>query len=359
MKYIVFVTGLLLASVSLRAQWVYEGTVAAVYNGGASGFVQLWNDNALIWKRGNQWGGLRLGNATDLGASGWAERIRITDAGNVGIGSTGPGYPLTIDNDGPAWNSHGRAKYPSIMVNAGNRTGAGIAIADDGGFFDWNDNYITYEPLNDNGLGLRISNSNLTVDNNVAIGTTSPRGKLDVWGGSLYVTGADIQGTFVAGAQAGIAYMGCNAFNNGIAIMPNGYVGIGTNDTKGYRFAVNGDAIFTKVKVKPYPWADYVFHASYKLRPLNEVEQYIKQHHHLPEVPSAAAVEKDGLDVGDNQAMLLKKIEELTLYVIEQNKKLEEQNKKQQVQNEKLQELDRRVNALQQENDRLKDPSKR
>lgn len=323
MKYILFVAGLLLASVSLRAQWNYEGTVAAVSNGGASGFVQLWNDNALIWKRGNTYGGLRLGNATDLGAAGWVEQIRITDAGNVGIGTI-PGYPLTISKDGPAWNSHGRAKYPTIMVNAGNRTGAGIAVADDGGFFDWNDNYITYEPLNDNGLGLRISHSNFTVDNNVAIGTTSPRGKLDVWGGSVHVTGSDFQGTFVAGAQAGIAYMGCNAFNNGIAITPNGYVGIGTNDTKGYRFAVNGDAIFTKVKVKPYPWADYVFNNDYKLRSLFEVEQYIKQHHHLPEVPSAKEVEKNGLDVGDNQALLLKKIEELTLYAIQQQREIKE-----------------------------------
>jgi len=165
----------------------------------------------------------------------------------------------------------------------------------------------------------------ITPTGNVGVGTTAtnpPRGKLDVWGGSFHVTGSDFQGTFVAGAQAGIAYMGCNSFTNGIAITPNGYVGIGTNDTKGYRFAVNGDAIFTKVKVKAYPWADYVFHASYKLRPLNEVEQYIKQHHHLPEVPSAKEVEKNGLDVGDNQAMLLKKIEELTLYAIEQQKEI-------------------------------------
>ena len=333
MKYIVFVAGLLLASVILQAQdWQYYGNtiyydaqIAATYGNGANGFVQLWGDNALIWKRGGVYNGLRFGAADNLLAANYQDLFLISDAGNVGIGTGGPSYPLTIAKSGPAWNSHGRAKYPTIMVNAGNQTGAGIAISDDGGFFDWNDNYITYEPLNDNGLGLRISNSNLTVDNNLAIGTTSPRGKLDVWGGSLYVTGADIQGTFVAGAQAGIAYMGCNAFNNGIAIMPNGTVAIGTNDTKGYRFAVNGDAIFTKVKVKAYSsWPDFVFHTSYKLRSLNEVEQYIKQYHHLPEVPSAAAVEKDGLDVGDNQAMLLKKIEELTLYAIEQQKEIKE-----------------------------------
>ncbi len=73
----------------------------------------------------------------------------------------------------------------------------------------------------------------------------------------------------------------------------NGNVGIGTTDTKGNKLAVNGTAIFTKVTVKPYSsWPDYVFHTSYSLRPLSEVEQYIKQYHHLREVPTAAEVEK-------------------------------------------------------------------
>jgi hypothetical protein len=103
----------------------------------------------------------------------------------------------------------------------------------------------------------------------------------------------------------------------------NGNVGIGTTDTKNYKFAVNGSAVFTKVVVKPYGnWPDYVFHSSFRLRPLSEVEQFIKQHNHLPEVPSADEVEKNGLDIGDNQAVLLKKIEELTLYVIEQQKEI-------------------------------------
>jgi hypothetical protein len=105
--------------------------------------------------------------------------------------------------------------------------------------------------------------------------------------------------------------------------MENGNVGIGCTDTKGYKFAVKGDAVFAKVVVKdPGLWPDYVFQANYRLRPLSEVEEYIKQHHHLPEVTSAEEVKKNGLDVGDNQATLLKKIEEMTLYMIEQNKKI-------------------------------------
>jgi hypothetical protein len=93
--------------------------------------------------------------------------------------------------------------------------------------------------------------------------------------------------------------------------MSNGNVGVGTTDTKGYKFAVNGSAVFTKVVVKPYgSWPDYVFNTEYRLKPLRDVDKYIQQNHHLPEVPSAAEVEKNGLDVGQNQAVLLKKIEE-------------------------------------------------
>jgi hypothetical protein len=93
------------------------------------------------------------------------------------------------------------------------------------------------------------------------------------------------------------------------------------------KLAVNGNIYAKKLKITQTDWADYVFDANYKLPTLKEVEQYIKTHKHLPDVPSAAEVEKNGIDVGNNQAALLKKIEELTLYMIEQNKKMEAQQK--------------------------------
>ena len=114
-----------------------------------------------------------------------------------------------------------------------------------------------------------------------------------------------------------------NFYENGGAAF-GGNVAIGTWDPQGYKLAVNGDAIFTKIKVKTYgTWPDYVFHRNYKLRPLRDLENYIKQNNHLPEVPSASDVEKNGLDLSDNQATLLKKIEELTIYMIDLNKKVE------------------------------------
>jgi len=71
-------------------------------------------------------------------------------------------------------------------------------------------------------------------------------------------------------------------------------------------------------------WSDYVFEKDYRLRPICEVEEYIAEHGHLPDVPSAEEVSEQGQDLGRMDAILLRKIEELTLYVIELEKKLNE-----------------------------------
>ncbi len=76
---------------------------------------------------------------------------------------------------------------------------------------------------------------------------------------------------------------------------------------------------------------------TYKLPTLKEVEEFIKKNKHLPGIVSAKDVENDGLDVGENQAALLKKIEELTLYMIEMKKQLETQQKQIVILHEKLQ----------------------
>jgi hypothetical protein len=112
-------------------------------------------------------------------------------------------------------------------------------------------------------------------------------------------------------------------------ITSTGQVSIGTADPKNYKLAVNGDAIFTRIKVKQYSmWPDYVFSNKYRLPPLQYVEAYLKKYQHLPGVPTAKEVEREGVDLGDNQTVLLRKIEELTLYIIELNKKIELQSKK-------------------------------
>lgn len=110
---------------------------------------------------------------------------------------------------------------------------------------------------------------------------------------------------------------------DGLTFSVNGNVGIGTSGSNGYRLAVNGNALFTKIIVKEYSaWPDYVFNNTYKLPSLKYTEDFIKKHSHLPDIPSAEKVKSEGLDLASMQALLLRKVEELTLYAIEQNKKI-------------------------------------
>ena len=116
-----------------------------------------------------------------------------------------------------------------------------------------------------------------------------------------------------------------------MTILANGLVGIGTMKSPvtdpTAKLSVEGTIYTRKLQVTQVGWADYVFDKNYKLLSLLEVEKFIKKNKHLPHVPSAKEVEKKGISVGDNQAVLLRKIEELTLYMIELNKKVEEQKK--------------------------------
>ena len=106
-------------------------------------------------------------------------------------------------------------------------------------------------------------------------------------------------------------------------ILSNGNVAIGTNDPKGYRLAVNGKTITEEVVVKLNgSWPDYVFEPDYNLPTLADLAQYIKANKHLPEVPTAEEVKENGLSVGEMNAILLKKVEELTLHLIEKEKKI-------------------------------------
>jgi hypothetical protein len=83
-----------------------------------------------------------------------------------------------------------------------------------------------------------------------------------------------------------------------------------------------------KIIVTQTVWPDYVFATDYNLRSLSSLEAFIKEGKHLPEVPSAKDVEEKGISVGDNQALQLRKIEELTLYIINQQKQIDEQANK-------------------------------
>jgi hypothetical protein len=115
----------------------------------------------------------------------------------------------------------------------------------------------------------------------------------------------------------------------GLRINYDGRVQIGECNNSlpaGYNLFVKNGILTEKLKVAVLgtaQWADYVFAKDYKLMPLAKVEQYIKENQHLPNIPSAAEMVKEGNDLGKTTVKLLEKIEELTLYVIQQQKEIE------------------------------------
>jgi hypothetical protein len=106
-------------------------------------------------------------------------------------------------------------------------------------------------------------------------------------------------------------------------ISPNGKVGIGTLSPD-EKLTVNGKIHAKEIRVDATVMPDYVFEDNYKLASLTEIEAFIKKNKHLSEVPSAAEVEKNGLALGEMNKILLKKIEELTLHLIEKDKEIKQ-----------------------------------
>ncbi|WP_235696083.1 hypothetical protein [Epilithonimonas caeni] len=113
--------------------------------------------------------------------------------------------------------------------------------------------------------------------------------------------------------------------------------------------AVNGKLEATEVKVTQSPTADFVFEETYDLPKLEDVEKHIKERKHLPEIASAREMEKDGVNVGEFQIKLLQKIEELTLYTIEQNK----QNRQQEEKIKQLEQENQQIRSLLERVERL------
>ncbi|MCF2873363.1 MULTISPECIES: hypothetical protein [unclassified Tenacibaculum] len=128
----------------------------------------------------------------------------------------------------------------------------------------------------------------------------------------------------------------------------SGHVGIGTVDPGAWKLAVNGNIRAKEIKVET-GWSDFVFYDDYKLPTLEEVENHIKEKGHLKDIPSAKEVADNGIFLGEMDSKLLQKIEELTLYTIEQEKKikaLEKQVQENKKQNSKIKELEVLVQKL-------------
>jgi hypothetical protein len=134
-----------------------------------------------------------------------------------------------------------------------------------------------------------------------------------------------------------------NTANPLMILTKTGNVGIGTNKPGlGYKLDVKGAIRAKEIKVE-LAGADFVFEKNYKLMPLNELELFVKTQKHLPEVATAKEMKENGTDLGNLNSKLLQKMEEMTLYMIDQNKKIEqlqEQNKELKLLKEKIEKIE-------------------
>ena len=198
----------------------------------------------------------------------------------------------------------------------------------------------------------------MTVNGKLGIGVTNPEFSLEVKGGVKFKNGntdlliyrdSDIGDWSLLRTNTGngIGLIGQADFVALSISRTSSNVGIGTTDTKGFRLGVKGKIAAEEVKVAVYSnWPDYVFETDYSLPTLQEVEAHIKTSGHLKDIPSAKEVADNGIFLGDMNAKLLQKIEELTLYTIQQQKELETQQEKLEVQQENNKTLEARMTAL-------------
>ncbi len=164
--------------------------------------------------------------------------------------------------------------------------------------------------------------------NDMMMGFDGANGIIDVYGSSTLLGTPKLLLNYYCGKDVHI----CTGASGGNVVMANSgassVVGIGTNCIpSGFKFAVNGKMICEGVRVNLTDgtgcWPDFVFKKDYRLRSLREVELFILTYNHLPDIPSENDVKEKGIDLEQNDKMFLQKIEEFTLYLIEQNKKIE------------------------------------
>ncbi|WP_394772916.1 hypothetical protein [Flavobacterium sp.] len=195
----------------------------------------------------------------------------------------------------------------------------------------------TYPNSGPVGLGTLNPDSSVLLDVNGKVLVRSLFYVNDIMGGN----GGDIRiGPNTGGNSSTIFMVGGLNATEIMRVCYNGNVGIGTviPDSK---LSVNGTIHSKEVKVDlAFPAPDYVFTSDYNLRSLKEVENYVKENSHLPEIPSAKEFEKNGIKVSEMNMALLKKVEELTLYAIEQQKNTEKLIKIIEEQNVRLQHLE-------------------
>ncbi|NVK66642.1 MAG: hypothetical protein HWE22_18765 [Flavobacteriales bacterium] len=268
---------------------------------------------------------------------------------------------VTFSNKSVAqWNQF-NTPYGYIKLGPANSTWAHI-YTDRSKFLFNADVYTTSGGFSAYSLGNLYLKTNstprLTVSGSngyVGIGTTNPQDRLHVEGNLLMPSGTQVRlGTEEPNSghvrmlvsttayynnfwdiKGNLYFRRNNTGSNQGAIMGlqhDGTVTIGVwekydnsvTDTQGHKLMVNGGILCEKIKViADVPNSDHVFGDDYNLLPLTEVKSFVEQNKHLPEVPSAQEFQENGYNVGEMDDLLLRKVEELTLYIIDQNETIE------------------------------------
>jgi hypothetical protein len=274
-----------------------------------------------------------------------ASRLVINSDGNVGIGNTSPDAKLSITKDTTTITDENAY---ALKITDGNADTGLLAGVNATGHYSiiqsldpstgWTTRPLSLMPNGGNvGIGTTMPFFALTVGDQAGIGALT-----DTAGDLIGKTGLvfhNALGNYPAAAIANLQsnnYGGTLLFgtkgNGGGALTERmridylGNVGIGTTTPGSYKLAVNGTIHAKDLVVDQSGWADYVLDPAYRNAPLSEVEQQIKEQGHLPGVPSAKDVAEKGVSVAQMQAVLLSKVEELTLHLIAQEKLLKEQS---------------------------------
>lgn len=281
-------------------------------------------------------------------------KMILSASGNLGLGVPDPTeklsvnggisipLALTVDNDSPGLvgASNDDFQYDGQYLN---HYGYGFYLFDDGNGYRGGNAYVSgyygFEVFTGGTSRLRVNHNG-----DVGIGTNGPLSKLHISDG---IGGDQLRfsrGTGTVRFAQDMNQDNLYLFNHDASATymfwkANGDVGIGTR-TPDARLTVKGTIHSEEVRVDlSVPGPDYVFKDDYDLLPLKDLESYIKENSHLPEVPSASEMEGNGLNLKEMNLILLKKVEELTLHIIEINKKvetLEEQNTLQQSELERV-----------------------
>ena len=226
----------------------------------------------------------------------------------VGIGVENPLTQLHVSGRGYFTSTLGVGSIPDFntQINAKSARRNGISINHDyAQDFGYAYKAIVHKK---NTKGLGIINQNYDHD----VFTVYGSGEIEA---------SNAEGTFFNVKPEG-NFEVSNAFGNIMTLQPNGKFTISDGTVK--LIQVDADGLFRarKVRIDMDNWADYVFNKDYDLMPLNKLERYINEHQHLPNVPSINTVINEGIDLGDMNRVLLEKIEELTLHLIQQDKEI-------------------------------------